>query len=278
MGKLIVYLLLLLSSGALSCNSGSLTSAQLENKSAPTNNTQSNADFNTRQTETKVETSEYPPVLYGSLSFVDKQKNNRLIVRITPTGGDMEETINRGFDMKLPPTETTFKMDIMNCFGYLGTAKVVFHGLRHEAWTGELMPETDMAGLEQKMRRCVEEPNSEFNSKYLSNWVFFIAPTDEKRKQVQNVKNPDWKAIIPTIPYEWRKVAKLPMFPTDKQAKECVENWLDSDGDGKIDILVLCALNEENTTESGSIWRYSRVLQMVNGRWRERWQTADTKD
>ena len=271
----VVLQILLIASG---CGVNSSTSAQLTNQPKTNSSVNSNAALQPDKIEPLP--NEYPSVLYGGFHLRDPRKNLQTTVDVALRGEDVRATVNRGFDVKLPPVGTIVKMDIMNCAGYLGTASVTYRGLQQimEVWTAELISETKIADLEQKLLQCVDKPNDEFTRKYLSNSIYFIAPSDEKRKQIKNVKIPDWKAIVPTIPYEWRKVAKLPMFPTKKQAEECISNWLDSDGDGEIDLLALCAFNEESVLESGGIYQYSRVLRLVNGSWREIWQTTDTKN
>lgn len=264
---------------ATSCNVKSHTLSEPSNQVGIDSQANSNA---ASQQPDKIEplSNQYPAVLYGSFYLRDARKNLQTTADVALRGEDVRATVGRGIDVNLPPIGTTIKMDVMNCAGYLGTVKVTYRGLQQimEVWTAELMPETHVADLEQKLLQCADNPNDEFTRKYLSNSVYFIAPADEKRKQIVNVKNPDWKAIVPAIPYEWLKTAKLPRSPNKKQAEECISDWLDSDDDGEIDILSLCAFNEESRLESGGIYQYSRILRLVNGSWREIWQTVDTKN
>lgn len=262
---------------AAGCNFDSPTSAQLNNQ--PKTNSQTNVETNQKTTESDLISNQYPAVLFGIFHLKDARKNLQTTAEITLRGEDVRATVNRGFDVNLPPIGANVKMDIMNCAGYLASAKVTYKGLQiTDVWTAELIPETKVADLEQKLLQCAENPNDEMTRKYPANFVYFIAPIEEKRKQITNVKNPDWKAIIPTIPHEWRKIANLPPSPTKKQLNSCVSDWLDSDGDGEIDILALCAVNEESVLESGGVWQYKRILRKIDGNWREIWQTTDTKD
>lgn len=278
MKKLIVFTFLSILIVNLSCRQKSFSSSQLAYQSNSNTNNYSNSNVDVRQPESKESALLYPTILYGNYLTADARIKNQMSVNVTVSDEDIRSTVSRGFAVNLPPVGTTVEMDILNCSGYLGTAKVTYQGLQNTAWTAEMIPETKVSDVEQRLLRCVADPNDEFTRKYLSNSVFFIAPKNEKRKQIKNVQKPDWKQIVSSIPYEWRKVARLPKFPTEKQATQCIGEWLDSDGDGNIDIITLCAFNEDSITESGNVWEYSRVLRLVDGQWREIWQTADTKD
>jgi hypothetical protein len=264
---------------SLSCYQNSHLSSQLTDQSNAIINREVSSNSNTRQTENKTDAQVYPSILYGSYMTADPRIKNTASVNVDIRGEDVEATAGRGFAVNLPPVGTMVEMDVINCFGYLGTAKVTYQGLQHKAWTSEMIPETRVADIEQRLLRCVDNPNDEFTRKYLSNSVFFIAPKSEKRKQLQSNKKPDWNVVFEQIPYEWLKIAKLPRRnPSKKQIANCVTDWADSDGDGNIDLLSICAVNEENITEAGNPYEYMRVLQLVNGSWREAWQTVDTKD
>lgn len=278
MKKLIVFMSLLVLMINLGCNQNSYPSQKLTYQSDSNVNVQSNSNTGTRQAGGKVDAI-YPLVLYGSYITADARINNQMSVNVDIRGEDVEATRNRGFAVNLPPIGTTVEMDIVNCFGYLGTAKVTYDGLQYKAWTAELIPETKVADVKERLLRCVDDPNDEFTRNHLSNSVFFIAPRDDKRKQIQNNKKPDWNVVFEQIPYEWLKIAKLPRRnPSKKQIEDCIGHWADSDGDGTIDLVSICAVNEENITEAYKPYGYSRVLQLVNGSWREIWQTVDTKD
>ena len=269
MSKLICIFVLLCAAG---CNMDSSTSAQLNKTPKPEiqNETPKPKD----QPLSELSSDEYPQILYGIISLRDAQKNMQTTLTIDVKAETVRQTLQRGFDVNLPPIGSTVKMDLMNCTGYLATANITFRGLnQEEVWTAELTEETKNTNFEPKLLECKENPNDEFTRKYLSDSIFFIAPSQEDRKKVRNVRNPDWKNILQTIPFEWRKIAKLSLTATKKQTEECIGNWLDSDGDGKIDILTLCAFNDEN---GGYI--YERVLQLKDGSWREVWQTVDTKN
>lgn len=251
---------------AAGCIKDSSTSAQ-PNKT-PKPETQSVSDLSP---------DNYPQILYGTISLHDAQKEISPMLTVDVKAETVRQTIRRGFDVDLPPVGSTVKMDVMNCTGYLATAHITYRGLNQaEVWTAELTAETKNLDFRAKLLECKENPKDEFTQKYLSNTVFFIAPADEKRKNVRNVKNPDWRIILPTIPFEWRKIAKLSLTATKKQTEECIGNWLDSDGDGRVDVLTLCAFNEESKNENGAIHIYQRVLQLKDENWREVWQTTDT--
>lgn len=279
MKKLIVFTALVVLMINSACNQNSYPSSQITFQSDSIANSQSNSNANLWQDETRVDAKTYPLVLYGSYMTADARINNQMSINVDVRGEDVETTVDRGFAVNLPPVGTTIEMDIVNCFGYLGTAKVTYNGLQFKAWTAELIPETKVANITERLLRCVDNPNDEFTRKYLSNSVFFVAPKNEKRKQIQNNKKPDWNVVFERIPYEWLKIAKLPRRnASKKQIEACVGDWADSDGDGAVDLLSICAVNDENITEANKPYEYMRVLQLVNGSWREVWQTVDTKD
>ncbi len=218
-------------------------------------------------------------VLWGSISFKDLANDDRTTLRITPEKELIKYNQDRGMNIQLPAVGSAVEMDVMNCSEYLGTVKVTYTGEQQGTWKAETFPESSQDALEEKMLQCVDDPNDSFKRKYLSNQIYLISPSDTKRKTVKNIKNPDWNTIIQEIPYEWLKVAELPKKIDPKKSREYFENWLDSDGDGKIDIFNIRAVNRNSYTESNRPYQYQRTLQRNNnGTWRQIWVGFDSKD
>lgn len=270
---------LLFSLSAINC--GSHSSAQSNNRVVnSTANGSENSKSNAVNAAPELTSEETPMILYGGFHLRDARKSFQTTLEVDLRGEDVAATVKRGVEVKFPPVGATVKMDVMNCAGFLGIAEVKFQGRDKltNVWTAELINESKVPDLEAKLLQCVEKPNEELTRKYPFNQVYFVAPTDEKRKQITNVQTPDWKTILPNIPEEFRQSAKLSKQPTAEQINDCIGNWLDSDGDGAIDVLTLCAFNEKSRTENDSAYQFQRVLRLTNGKWREIWQTVDTKD
>ena len=278
--KILSVVVLCVSLSAIGC--GANSSAQSNNRAAvnDSRNAADNSKINSKIETPELTSEQLPMILTGSFLLRDARKNLQTTVSVDLRGEDVAATARRGVEMTFPPVGAPVKMDVMNCAGYLAAAEVKFHGREKvtDVWTAELIADSKIPDLEEKLLQCVENPKDEFARKYLSNSIYFIAPADAKRRQTVNVKNPDWKTILPTVPDEWRKAAKLSGAPTERQIEDCIGGWLDSDGDGAIDVLTLCAFNEKSVTENGSVYQYSRILKLTDGKWREIWETANTKD
>lgn len=214
----------------------------------------------------------YPAVLYGAID-TDTLSERPPKITVSIRGEDVEMTQSRGFTANLPPVGTTVEMDVMNCRGYLGTAKVTYNGLHHKAWTPELIAETVPSDLEKRIKPCTSDPVRTAPN------VFFIAPTDEKRRHLQTDKKPDWTPVLLGIPHEYLKTARL-SAQTSKPAEieRCVTLWADSNSDQYPDLLGMCSINEESITEAGNPYEYLRILRYEGSRWQQIWQEVDTKD
>jgi len=221
----------------------------------------------------------FPHLLYGSFDATQKGKDINS-VSVNTDYSTVKATADRGFNVMLPKVGTTIRMDMMNCYGYLATVKVEYHGWQQgKLWFAEIMPGTPVKDIKNRLLKCVDDPKDKFTLDYLSNSVYFISPASNVRQKVKNMRNPNWKQVLELVPYEWIKVAKISRSPDKEQIDNCISDWLDSDGDGTIDIMSLCVVNEESVTESGNTWQYSRIIQLVDGNWRQVWQVGyETKD
>ena len=215
---------------------------------------------------TSTKEKEFPPVLLGSIAFFPDRTKLSGSTGVDKSG--VTATTEAGITVKLPPIGTTIEMDVVNCAGYIGTAKVTFLGLdEHTRWKTEFLPETVVADVIERMKKC----NSYFDDKLPMDSAFFIAPADEKRKHLKTKKKPDWKAVLASLPTEWRKAAELDAesLKVNNATVEDSIGWADSDGDGSVDLLELAQVDRENDTYA----THSIIIRLVSGKWEKLWQT-----
>ena len=181
-------------------------------------------------------------------------KNNQLITK---------QGWSRGLkakDVKFSPPEsgTQIEVDIINCAGYLASAKMKYDITY--GWQVEIISESTASDLTEKVKHCAWEPDSE----YVSSTAFAVTPREEKRKKIK-LENPDLQKTFSSLPWSvqsWAK--KLASRKTETLSPKSFDDWADTDGDGEIDLVQIngyCSSSEE--------YICSRVLRKLYGVWIE---------
>lgn len=147
-----------------------------------------------------------------------------------------------------PEDTTMIVVDVLNCAGYLGSAKAIYDA-QSTYWKLEIIPETIAADGVEKIRACDSSPES----KYISSNAFAVAPSDNKRRQgkLNKLERPS----IYTLP-----------LSIQIWAKGDVTNWADTDGDGKIDLVSisgLCGTSENNYCSKTLSWNGLRWVEIA---------------
>jgi hypothetical protein len=181
-------------------------------------------------------------------------KNNQLIT---------DQGWSRGLKAKdvkfsTPKGGTQIEVDIINCAGYLASAKMEYDSTY--GWQVQVIPESTASDLTEKLRQCDLEPDS----KYAASKAFAVTPRNEKRKTIK-LENPNLEKVFSSLPLSVQSWAK--QFPSRKTmalSLKSLDDWADTDGDGEIDLVQingLCVDSDE--------YICSRVLRKIYGVWTE---------
>ena len=151
---------------------------------------------------------------------------------------------------------TSYEVDVMNCGGFLGSAKVMFvkEGGFPPDWLLKFVPETIAADAAEKVRVCKE------NSETISSDAFAVMPRNTKRQSVK-IGKVNTKKIFASLPKEIKE--NLNKYSKDLREKNNLslktDNWTDIDGDGNIDLL-------EVSGRCGD-FKCGSILYLVKGKW-----------
>ena len=152
----------------------------------------------------------------------------------------------------------------MNCAGYLGSAKIA---LVEGLWKLTFIPETVSPDAQEKTAAC-KQPIDGGN-----NPAFAVAPRDSNRKNIKigNVDTRKLYASLPDTKRKWleeeKKIYKTnPEFRDREKGNLTLrqDDWTDTDGDGKIDLVSISAVCEKGDSEGTSC---SSILMLIDGKW-----------
>lgn len=208
------------------------------------------------KTETKLpQINESPRVWVGAI-FLDNETLNGDGVW---SGGDATPT-------DLPKSQgglklgTSYEVDVMNCAGFLGSAKVVFakEGGFPPNWLLKFNTETIAADAKEKIKTCRK------NSDASSSDAFAIAPQNAERRNIK-IGKIDTKKLFASLSEDTQKWLKNKYASAVHKSGDLSleeDHWTDIDGDGKID-LVFAFTNYDEEHSSGVI------MMLVNGKWKD---------
>lgn len=181
-------------------------------------------------------------VLMGSVSYSRNKINSDSVL-----WDQGEKSKQEKFDA--PENETTTNVDVLNCAGYLASAKATYDA-KLTYWRLQIIPETVASDAVEKVKQCLEYPKID----YLSTGAYAISPVDEKRKQIK--LNKLEKPSIYSLPISVQLWAK----------SDGVADWADTDGDGKVDLVTvsgLCGTSEENICSKTLSWNGLRWVEIA---------------
>lgn len=163
---------------------------------------------------------------------------------------------------------TAIEVDIMNCAGYLISGKL--NNVDLLGWQLETTPETAAKDAAEKLKQCAGS-----DEKFPDNDAFAIAPQNEYRKNIK-IRAVDTRKLYASLPRksrEWleenKKIYKFSSSYRREKKKNLTlrdDNWTDTDGDRKIDLVEISAVCEKDDSEGTTC---SSILMLVDGKWIE---------
>lgn len=233
-----------------------------ETRNTPAPTPPTNFADKSEQTFTTVKvTSKEPLVWIGSFSADDLK---------TPEAND--SIWNNGDYNEITHPEyikigTAIEVDVMNCAGYLISGKLNY--VDALGWRLETLPGTAAADAIDRIQRC--ERDSEFPDYS----AFAIAPRTGNRSNIKigSVNTKKLYASLPLKSRRWleedKKIYKFSSTYRRKEKENLTlqnDNWTDTDGDGKIDLVEISAVCEKDDSEGTSC---SSILMLIGGKWIE---------
>lgn len=200
---------------------------------------------------------EYPMIFVGSINLEDGRANafeNQI--------WSLAESANRYVDGE-PTFETdedeVIEVDIMNCAGYLGSAKAQYEGGNGLNWKVKFIPESVSADAPDKVKQCDANQKDD----YVESGAFAIAPRDIKREKIKIAKV-NTKRIFDSLPKQTREGLKN-KYGSDVHKSGDIsleeDDWTDIDGDGTIDLIFVFSMYDvEHST--------GVIMSLVNGKWK----------
>lgn len=262
-------LLLLLLTGCIifsGCYQSAKLKVEADNQSllsVNTNKAANNSNTQTFQTDDSALKSKYPIVFSGAV-FLDNQKittsksvwvivNTDILEKL-----DSEETFSKY-------ENTSIKVDIMNCAGYLGSGIAQYDSGRGTGWKiQEILPETEAADSSEKIKQCSGKNVSEDESFIMGNAFAVESQTDER----SNIKisEVDTRRLFASLPEDIRNwlndksnLGESGTREKDNLSSSSHDNWTDIDGDGEIDLI-------EVSANCGK-YECGAILYLVKGKW-----------
>lgn len=177
----------------------------------------------------------------------------------------------KGVRFPEPKLDTEIEVDILNCAGYLASAKVVatkFEMVKRVGWNLVLVPDSIAPDALEKVKQCSDDPNY----KYPSSSIFVVATRDEKRKHIK-LSELSGESLFSSLSWSIQSWANCGQ---SVDQKDCVrkeknilskivgDDWADTDGDGKVDLMVV----QGNCNNTGD-YTCSKVLRWTGWRWVE---------
>ena len=157
-------------------------------------------------------------------------------------------------------------VDVLNCAGYLATGTLTKND--DNGWNFEIAPNSLAKDAVAKMKQCSTESSADESS--LTTFAFAVAPSDNARRSIKVGKIDTRKlfASLPSATKNWLNSSYNIQTHTRRKnnlAIESNDDWTDTDGDGKIDLVeaaTSCAVKSGET-------KCSSILYLINGKWTE---------
>lgn len=161
------------------------------------------------------------------------------------------------------------EVDLMNCGGYLASGRL--YSSQEESnfptpdWMVKIASETVAKDVEAKIKRCnIYTENGMPSRDEIGSKVFAVAPRKNERRNI-TVREVDTKKVFRSLPKTTREFLNTKAALAAGRKKDDLSHqddiWTDLDGDGKIDLITISAMYDEEHS-SGT------VLLLVNGKWK----------
>lgn len=160
------------------------------------------------------------------------------------------------------------EVDLMNCGGYLASGRLYSPDPSTNtapAWLVKIAPETVAKDVAAKIKRCnfYMQNDAPTMENPINSTVFAVAPHKEMRRNI-TIGEIDTKKVFRSLPKETREMLNTKDALAGGRTKDDLsfqsDNWADLDGDGKIDLVKVYAMYDE---EHGN----SIIFQLINGKW-----------
>lgn len=161
------------------------------------------------------------------------------------------------------------EVDLMNCGGYLASGRVYSSNEKSNFpppnWRLKIAPGTIAKDVEAKIKRCnIYTENGVPSKDKFGSRFFAVAPHKDSRRNV-TIGEINTKELFSSLPKPTKKFLNAKPAITagrtlNDLSSSAFDVWTDLDGDGKIDLIVVSAMSDEEHS-SGS------VLLLVEGKW-----------
>jgi len=207
--------------------------------------------------------SKYPVVFIGFASLENRQVTTSGWSLVNNDIIDAEEAL---IEKLSKHDKTLFKVDIMNCAGYLGSGMLQYDSGRGIYWKVEQMfAETIPTDAPEKIRQCTGENNTQNDSSPSGN-VFAVESQGDKRQNIK-IGKVDTRQIFASLPKNIRRwLNDKSNFVNESSSREknnlsAGDNWTDIDGDAEIDLVEVSAYIGE--------FENSKIFYLIKGKWVE---------
>jgi hypothetical protein len=189
-------------------------------------------------------------------------KDNQLIVDKSTWGGIFNDGgIGKKYrEMKSLPKELEkIEVDIVNCGGYLAAGKLNYVG--DGEWKMEVYSDTVASDVAEKIKKCGHIP---INGR-ISDWAVAVTPINKNRKYLKTPEISGREAFN-VLPYNFQKEANCRGDEQDVLSRNEGDKWLDTDGDGEIDFVLISVACGSNCDGDSYC---SKSLKLIKGEWIE---------
>jgi hypothetical protein len=154
----------------------------------------------------------------------------------------------------IPKELEEIRVDIINCGGYLASGKAIYLG--EFEWKVELIPDSVASDMGEKMKKCGSQVGS------VDDYVIAVIPKNSRQKS--------WKTEISgseayhLLPYNLQEEADCITDEKGVLSTGQGDDWLDTDGDGKIDFIRLSVSCQSRCSDA---YTCTATYKLIKGEW-----------
>ena len=162
---------------------------------------------------------------------------------------------------------TTVEVDVMNCAGFLATAKITYTDIIPgkekgfpPGWHLKVVPEKVASDMQEKIKTCGYDSKSPDYGE-----AFAVAPPDDKRKNIK-ISEIDTRKLFSSLNKETKVMANTTEKYVGREKNNLTlknDSWTDIDGDGQIDLV------EVSGNCGNKDYTCTLVFLLINGKWKE---------
>lgn len=207
--------------------------------------------------------AKYPLVLLGSIDLREGK------VEITENqvwtdgrdGKDIQDAEEDDF-LQVESGEE-IEVDVINCAGFIAKGKAN-QSSDNYGWKLKIVPQSLSTGASEKVRQCAS-PIYSADEKNVTGNVFAIAPAKNNRQSIKMAKVDPKKLFVslPKATQVWADGSKKELGRKKGTLAIEKDNWADTDGDGRIDLVLVFGSCENREYSCGSL------LLLIDDKWKE---------